>query len=653
MGTARRTWVLYIAALTAVVAILVVLSGIVLTLERDAGRARARRAAAKRLQEALWRLDAYVVPVLGRQAALAYSHYVPAFVPTRLYAPDGTRRGSGEVLLEVSPILTTEWPDWVLLHWSAPVEGGIASPELPTGRHRWVRAEREMKPEALERKARLLKQVGAFLGAPARKRLAARAGGHQAMWARDVTRRTRQVTVQTLRPRPRPRPRPEPTNVARANTSPDNENRRRLFRRGQAQVQLPEPLGNTAMNMIGPLPKRKQPGMVGLGALRPFKKTKKTVEVVESSLVQVDVSDVSAAWVDRPSAEPALILYRRATVQGRQVLQGSLVDWERLRAALAAEVEDLYPDGVTLRPRRGAPRTTGGERLEDELSTLPVVLSTGIAARDVLPFSEVTPVRAALLVTWALALVALLVTGLAVRGTADLARRRMNFVSAVSHELRAPLTGLRMYLDMLAEGMITDEGKRAEVLRTLQGQAERLGGLVRGVLDYSRLERQTFQAHRRETTTRALFAELERACRDRCAASKVALEVDARLAAQRALETDPEAVLQIVLNLVDNACKYGGDAGPVRLSAEERDEALVIRVEDDGPGIPPRARRRLFTAFFRAGDEMTREHPGVGLGLAIARGFADAIGARLELVGQPNEGGNLRARFELGLPWRV
>ena len=200
----RRVWVTYVVATAAVLAILAVLTGIVLKLERDAERARARRAAVERMKEALWRLDAFVVPVIGRQAAFAYSHYVPAYVPTGLYTPKGEAKPPEQIFVEISPILTTTWPGWVKLHFSAPLAGGIASPEVPTGRHAWVRRARGMTSHDLAQKRRLLQQLGTWLGGGTRTTLAARSDGSQQMWARDLV--AQRVVLPARRPRAPVRP---------------------------------------------------------------------------------------------------------------------------------------------------------------------------------------------------------------------------------------------------------------------------------------------------------------------------------------------------------------------------------------------------------------------------------------------------------------
>ena len=87
-----------------------------------------------------------------------------------------------------------------------------------------------------------------------------------------------------------------------------------------------------------------------------------------------------------------------------------------------------------------------------------------------------------------------------------------------------------------------------------------------------------------------------------------------------------------------------------RIAARADEKELVIQVADNGPGIPRKARKKLFNAFYRAGDEMTREHPGVGLGLAIARGLAAACSAELTLAGATKPDGNVEAVFVLRLP---
>jgi signal transduction histidine kinase len=638
----RGIWIRYLAATLAVLAILGVLSATVLRLERDSERANARTEATERLQEALWRLDAYVVPVLGRQAGLAYSHYVPAFVPTGLYTPDGARMRADKLYLEISPILTTRWPAWVLLHFQAPLTGGIASPEVPEGRHLWVRRELGMKPTEIGPRRELLRKLGGWLHRHLRQRLAATSAGRRQMWTRNLVPPAAKTKAPPSNARRSRRASPPPRRRRAPVRASGNASRARLFTRAQSTVQLPEPADNALMNVYRPPDATTQHAHSNKGTGRWFWKQ----SAGESRLTRAEVSDISATWIEAGGAR-RLILYRSATVEGKRFIQGALLDWPALRTALLAEVKELYPPStrVELRPRRA----DDPKALQEAMSTLPVVLRARTAAASRRAW-DVTPVRATLLSTWALALLALLVTAAAVRSMSDLARRRMNFVSAVSHELRAPLTAFRMYLDMLADGMIGSEEKRAEVLRTLQGQAERLSGLVRGVLDYARLERRTFQAHRRTLSLEELAQQVEQACRDRCAASRTELSVRNELPGDATIETDPEAVIQIVLNLVDNGCKYAGARGKIALDLSAGQESVVFQVSDDGPGIPPGARRRLFDAFYRAGSEMTREHTGVGLGLAIARGFAASIGARLELSGEPRPDGNLEARFRLSLP---
>ena len=110
----------------------------------------------------------------------------------------------------------------------------------------------------------------------------------------------------------------------------------------------------------------------------------------------------------------------------------------------------------------------------------------------------------------------------------------------------------------------------------------------------------------------------------------------------------PEAVLQVLGNLLDNAAKYSPDRGPVRLEATRYGPLAVLAVEDSGPGVPAADRERIFERFTRLGDHLTRKVGGAGLGLYIARQLANAQDGEL-VVGDPALGGQ-GARFELRLP---
>ncbi|MDP6381487.1 MAG: HAMP domain-containing sensor histidine kinase, partial [Phycisphaerae bacterium] len=227
--------------------------------------------------------------------------------------------------------------------------------------------------------------------------------------------------------------------------------------------------------------------------------------------------------------------------------------------------------------------------------------------------------------------------------------RRGAFVSAVTHEMRTPLTTFRMYAEMLAEGMLTDEAKRRQYLGTLRREADRLGHLVENVLAYARLDGGRPGSRLTSVTAGELLDETRQRLAER--AEEVAMDLvveaaeDARMATVR---VDRSAVEQILFNLVDNSCKYAASASDQRIHIEAHRSAggVSLRVRDHGPGIADGDAKRLFRAFSKSARDAAHSAPGVGLGLALSRRLARSMGGELSLETGAGEG----AAFVLTLP---
>jgi signal transduction histidine kinase len=195
------------------------------------------------------------------------------------------------------------------------------------------------------------------------------------------------------------------------------------------------------------------------------------------------------------------------------------------------------------------------------------------------------------------------------------------------------LTTLRLYLDMLTAGMVKDEAKQGEYLKTLHTEAERLHRLIANVLDYARLENHRPRIEKGPVVPAVLLEQTRGAWAERCRESGKAVVLDDRTPPGTTALTDPALVLQILGNLVDNACKYSREAPDARLWL--RAEALpggglALEVEDRGPGVPVAERRAVFRPFQRGrGADVTAG--GVGLGLALAHRWAWLLGGRLTL----------------------
>ena len=232
------------------------------------------------------------------------------------------------------------------------------------------------------------------------------------------------------------------------------------------------------------------------------------------------------------------------------------------------------------------------------------------------------------------------------RRSEEEAVQKTSFVANVSHEFKTPLTTIRLYSELLEQGRVRDQAQGGEYLRTIGRETQRLARLVNNALDFSRLE-QGKKKYARESVD--LTAELGRLLDTH--APRVA---EAGLVLKRDLPSEPvvvmtdrDAIEQIVLNLIDNACKYAADGGEIAVAVASRSTGgAEVRVSDRGPGVSPEHRERIFEKFHRVDDALTAEKTGAGLGLSIARQLARGLGGDLRF--EPRTGAG--AEFVLELP---
>lgn len=347
-------------------------------------------------------------------------------------------------------------------------------------------------------------------------------------------------------------------------------------------------------------------------------------------------------WLDKN-----LMLTREAFVDGVRMVQGVWLDWPALRDAWLREIVDLFP-GARLEPAANA--NSGIRPVDDPLrfAALPVRLIPGAIQLPPLPFW--TPLRKSLAIALACVLLAAAAVGLVLYGTVALSERRAAFVSAVTHELRTPLTTFRLYSEMLADGMVADEAQRKIYLDTLTGEAGRLSHLVENVLAYARLERGSAKARAENITIGELLDRILPRLKQR--ADDCGMEVRAHATEtdrKTQLHIDAAAVEQILFNLVDNACKYAAPRAAesvIHVEADTSGKFAMLRVRDHGGGILRSERRRIFHPFHKSADQAAHSAPGVGLGLALCRRLATALGGAITLDAAHKDG----ACFVLRLP---
>jgi signal transduction histidine kinase len=346
----------------------------------------------------------------------------------------------------------------------------------------------------------------------------------------------------------------------------------------------------------------------------------------------VTITVSALAWRTLPfQGGPALVAVRDVETPDGAYTQGFVADRTTLTSWLAAHAGDMV---ATLAPGNGVHEIAPGW----QLSVAPNPRTVRAAAIDAhaIARSFVLRFAGAGLVA---ALLAAMIVLLVVRAE-RLARERSQFAAAAAHELRTPLAGLQLYGDMLADGL-GDPDKARDYARRMAEEAARLGRVVSNVLGFSQLERGNLSVDAqlgslgdalRELAERALPA-LDRA--------GAVLELDA--APELRARFDRDALARIVANLLDNAEKYSRDAEDrsIALAARDVGDRVEIVVRDHGPGV--RDAHRLFRPFARG---VTADGPaGLGLGLALSRSLAQAMGGELRY--RAGEGG---ATFVLELP---
>jgi signal transduction histidine kinase len=231
-----------------------------------------------------------------------------------------------------------------------------------------------------------------------------------------------------------------------------------------------------------------------------------------------------------------------------------------------------------------------------------------------------------------------------------LARQQQDFVSAVSHELKTPLTSIRMYGEMLREGW-ADEAKRKTYYDFIFHEAERLTRLINNVLQLARMSRNEQVGNLASMTVGDALAELKPRLESQLESSGFELVIsgDAEVDAVR-IAIDIDWFIQIFINLVDNAVKFSvdGDTQRVEIRYQQmQDDRIQFSVRDYGPGIDPDQMKKIFRLFYRSENELTRETVGTGIGLALVQQLANAMQADIDVV-NCEPGAEFRIRFVAG-----
>lgn len=390
-----------------------------------------------------------------------------------------------------------------------------------------------------------------------------------------------------------------------------------------------------------------------------------------SELVQIRVEPFVPLVV--PGAQPGssifggqVFLLRHVQIEDRHLLQGFQLDEHKLIAEVEESAKRFMRDGMGFdlpqtRQASGEPNNTGekpaytaildfgfGDLVLNLREIDPAWIAKRIGDLHRIYFGIIATVVAAV----ALALVSLWHN---MRAQVKLAQKKDDFISAVSHELRTPLTSIRMYSEMLEKNWVKSQDKVAEYYRSMRQESERLSRLVENVLDFARLQkgrkRYTFQLGNLNDCIAGVVAMMKPYAEQHGFIIRTQLEQTGET------PFDKDAVTQIIVNLVDNAVKYARTATDKTITVRTRGEEgfTIIEVEDRGPGVPHRQRKKVFEQFYRYGVEPTGEGAGsspttgTGLGLTLVKRFAEAHGGFVEIDAARPTGAIFRVALATGI----
>ena len=227
----------------------------------------------------------------------------------------------------------------------------------------------------------------------------------------------------------------------------------------------------------------------------------------------------------------------------------------------------------------------------------------------------------------------------------EIARMKSDFVSNVSHELKAPLASIKAYVEMLLDGEVTSEAASREFLQTIAHETDRLNRLIQNILNLSRLESGLVPVNKADLAITEILREVVEVIAPQAAQKGVRVEADLAPVFFR-VHADRDMIYQAILNVVSNAVKYTPEQGRVQISTYLEDGSVVVDVADTGHGVAPDELEKIFEKFYRArgsGDKST----GTGLGLPLVRHVVETVhGGRVRVESEVGKG----TTFRLYLP---
>lgn len=212
---------------------------------------------------------------------------------------------------------------------------------------------------------------------------------------------------------------------------------------------------------------------------------------------------------------------------------------------------------------------------------------------------------------------------------------RQEFFSNASHELKTPITSIQGYAELLESGMIQDEAMKMDFARRIKKEAVNMTGLINDILMISRLETKDAEVVVSEVRISVLLDEIMDSLKPQAASSQVFMHADCQPLCIRA---NVQQMKELLTNLLSNAVKYNHPGGQVWINIREQDDNMVIRVRDNGMGIPDESLDRIFERFYRVDKGRSRKQGGTGLGLSIVKHIVNFYHGTIQVTSQLEKG---------------
>lgn len=373
-----------------------------------------------------------------------------------------------------------------------------------------------------------------------------------------------------------------------------------------------------------------------------------TVGDETSERFQVEVAPFQSVFINIEQA----FIFRRIAIRNQIYRQGFVIDVPALLTDLADNQFMTQPlsrfmalrmrvmdhgqdnDVVQFGPKVGSPRFTARRRFPAPFDFLSAALHA-----EAIPSSPARdPLNVALIILGCVLLLGLFAIYQSARTVVDMSERRSQFVSSVTHELKTPLTNIRMYIEMLEQGIAATPEREQEYLHVLGAESVRLSRLINNVLELAKLEKKQRRFQYQEGNLDDVFSELKLIMSQKIKQEDFTLEIEVGQVPY--FVYDREVLTQLLVNLMENSIKFGKHAQQRRIiiSAGPVDDHIRIALSDTGPGIPRRALKKVFNDFYRVDNELTRTTGGTGIGLALVKKFVTAMGGKVQAVNNTGPG---------------